>query len=180
QLQRDLRSRELGQPRRSHQRRPADVGSNPPPRAHHINKVHGLCFTAGNAESISSQGPYRCRSRSSPSCSVKADRASTSPTPAWRAALITSVCTCDAYPSVGMDESAGSACMAATMPSGLRRSLLRSKMTSDGGFLRIVSSAPSSDRENLRSTPSWLAAVLIFELNIRSSSTAKIMDDHDN
>jgi hypothetical protein len=25
-----------------------------------------------------------------------------------------------------------------------------------------------------------LAAVLIFELNIRSSSTAKIMDDHDS
>src|SRR5205814_7412416 len=62
------------------------------------------------------------------------------------------------------------------MASASIRSLLRSKITSVVGFLRIVSIAPSTERENRRSTPSWLAAVLTFELNMRSSRTAKIIE----
>jgi hypothetical protein len=53
--------------------------------------------------------------------------------------------------------------------------LLRSKITSDGAALRIAVSAPSAERAKVSATPSWFAAVLIFEENIRSSSTAKIM-----
>src|SRR3954465_824940 len=74
-----------------------------------------------------------------------------------------------------MSASAGSSFIAATIASGLMRVLLRSRITSVVGFLRIVSSAPSTEREKRRSTLSWLAAVLIFELNMRSSSTAKII-----
>src|SRR6266508_5343768 len=39
----------------------------------------------------------------------------------------------------------------------------------------MAASAASADRANVRSTPSCLAAVLIFELNIRSSRTASII-----
>src|SRR3954463_11466276 len=74
-----------------------------------------------------------------------------------------------------MDASAGSCFIPATIASASIRSLFRSRITSVVGFLRMVSSAPSTERENRRSTPSWLAAVLIFELNMRSSRTAKII-----
>src|SRR4051812_580156 len=66
--------------------------------------------------------------------------------------------------------------MAATMPSGLVRALFRSRMTSDGALLRISASAPSVERANVTATPSLLAVVLILEVNIRSSRTAKIID----
>jgi len=49
---------------------------------------------------------------------VNSDRAITSPTPARLDASITSVCTCDANPTVGMSASAGSAFIALTVPSG--------------------------------------------------------------
>src|SRR3954453_5033113 len=62
------------------------------------------------------------------------------------------------------------------MPSGLVRALFRSRMTSDGALLRISASAPSVERANVIATPSWLAVVLILDVNIRSSRTAKIID----
>src|SRR5260370_39428311 len=65
------------------------------------------------------------------------------------------------------------------MPSGLVRVLFRSRITSDGFALRIAASAASADRANVTATPSWCAAVLIFDENIKSSSTATIMDPHD-
>src|SRR4029077_19604346 len=74
-----------------------------------------------------------------------------------------------------MDASAASCFIAATIARGPMRSLFKSKITSVVSCFRIVSSAPSTERENRRSTPSWLAAVLIFELNMRSSSTARII-----
>jgi hypothetical protein len=55
------------------------------------------------------------------------------------------------------------------------RGLLRSKITSDGGALRISASAAAEERANASGTPSCVAAVLIFELNIRSSRTARII-----
>src|SRR5262245_64649165 len=48
-------------------------------------------------------------------------------------------------------------------------------MTSVGGDLRISVNAASADRANVTAAPSWLAVVLIFEVNIRSSRTAKII-----
>src|SRR6266545_4401380 len=61
------------------------------------------------------------------------------------------------------------------MPSGSVRVLFRSRMTSDGLALRISASAAADDRANVTASPSWFAAVLIFDENIKSSSTATIM-----
>src|SRR6266446_3254958 len=79
-----------------------------------------------------------------------------------------------------MDASAGSCFIDATMPSGSVRALLRSRITSDGAFLRISLSAASADRANATATPSCPAAVLIFDVNMRSSRTAMIIGCHDN
>ena len=68
---------------------------------------------------------------------MKADLAITWPTPACRAASMTSVCTCDANPTVGIAARVGSIFIASTVPIGSVRGLLRSKMTSDGGFFRM-------------------------------------------
>ena len=70
--------------------------------------------------------------------------------------------------------------MPATIASGFVRALFKSRITSDGGAFRISASAPSADRAKVTATPSWPAVVLIFEVNIRSSRTAKIITDHDN
>src|SRR6476620_10245323 len=61
------------------------------------------------------------------------------------------------------------------MASGLARALFRSRITREGAPLRISASAASADRANVTATPSWFAAVLIFDENIKSSSTATIM-----
>src|SRR5256885_16899119 len=61
------------------------------------------------------------------------------------------------------------------MPIGSVRVLFRSRITSDGFALRMAASAASADRANVTATPSWFAAVLIFDENIKSSSTATIM-----
>src|SRR5262245_56666905 len=68
---------------------------------------------------------------------ANADRAITSPTPARRAASIRSVWTCDTNPIVGMAASCGSLFIAATVPSGSVRELLRSKMTRTGALALI-------------------------------------------
>jgi hypothetical protein len=115
-----------------------------------------------------------CRVRISGSCIVKVDRAMISPTPACRAASMTSVRTCDTNPRVGIAASAGSLLMAATVPSGSVRPLLRSKITSAGGLFRISASAESRERANVTGTPSWPAVVLILDANIRSSTIARI------
>ena len=41
--------------------------------------------------------------------------------------------------------------------------------------MRISSSAPSFDLAKTMGTPSWLAAVLIFDVNIKSSTMARII-----
>ena len=87
---------------------------------------------------------------------------------------MTSTWTWEAKPIVGMAASAGSRFIVARVPSGSVRALLRSKMTSAGGLLRISTSAASDDRANVTGTPRWLAAVLIFDVNIRSSRIARI------
>src|SRR5258706_3467842 len=61
------------------------------------------------------------------------------------------------------------------MQSGLLRALFRSRITSADVALRISASAASADRTNVTPTPSWLAAVLIVDENIKSSSTATMM-----
>src|SRR3989442_15847994 len=66
------------------------------------------------------------------------------------------------------------------MPSGSMRALFRSRITSDGAALRISVSAAAADRAKITATPSWPAVVLIFDMNIRSSRTAKIIDRHDS
>ncbi len=48
-------------------------------------------------------------------------------------------------------------------------------MTSEGALFRISASADAEDLANVSGTPSCVAAVLIFELNMRSSRTARIM-----
>jgi len=66
--------------------------------------------------------------------------------------------------------------ISATKPSGSMRALLRSKITSEGGGVATIAfRAASADRAKVTVTPSWFAAVLIFDVNIRSSRTAKIM-----
>ena len=112
--------------------------------------------------------------RISASRAVNADRASTSPTPAWRAASMRSVWTCETKPTVGIDVSAGSRRIAATVPNGSVRVLFKSKMTRDGASFRIWSSAAPLDRAKATGTQICPAAVLILEVNIRSSTTAKI------
>jgi len=109
------------------------------------------------------------------SWAVNADRAMTSSTPACRAAAMRSVCTCETKPTVGMPASAGSLFIAATVPSGSVRPLLRSKMTSDGAALRISVSARSRERAKVTGTPSWPAVVLILDVNIKSSTIANII-----
>src|ERR1700730_11163066 len=161
ELEEDIGTGEIRQPRRAHERRPSHVRRNSPSRAQHLEQRHA------------------CLVRISPSCWVNADRASTSPTPAWRAALMTSVCTWDAKPTVGTAASAASCFMADTISSGLVRGLLRSRITSVGAFFRISASAASVERAKTTDTPSCLAAVLILDENIKSSSTATIMADHD-
>ena len=93
--------------------------------------------------------------------------------PAARAASMSSAWTCDTKPTVGIDASAGSPFIAATVPSGSVRELFRSKMTRAGGFVRIPASAASDERANATSTPTWRAVVLIFDVNMRSSTTAR-------
>ncbi len=44
ELQPDIAAGQVGEPERSHQRRPPDVRSDPPPCAQHVNKVHGSGF----------------------------------------------------------------------------------------------------------------------------------------
>jgi len=61
------------------------------------------------------------------------------------------------------------------MPSGFVRGLFKSKMTSEGAFVRISVNAASADRAKETETPSWFAVVLILDENIKSSRTAKIM-----
>ena len=75
---------------------------------------------------------------------------------------------------VGIEASAGSAFMAATMPMGSVRGLLRSRMTSEGGSACIAANALADDRANDTWTPTCVAVVLIFELNIKSSRIARI------
>jgi hypothetical protein len=120
------------------------------------------------------EGGHYLRVRISGSRAVNADRAITSPTPAWRAASMSSVWTCDTKPTVGIDASAGSPLMAATVPSGSVRALFRSKMTSEGVSFRICSNAATLDFAKTTGTPSCPAVVLILDVNIRSSTTAKI------
>jgi hypothetical protein len=98
-----------------------------------------------------------------------------SPTPACRAASMMSVRTCDTNPRVGMAASDGSLFIAAAVPRGSVRPLLRSKMTSDGARWRISASAASRERAKLTGTPSWPAVVLILDVNIKSSTIARIM-----
>jgi hypothetical protein len=88
---------------------------------------------------------------------------------------MTSVCTCDTYPTVGTDDSAGSCFIDATSPSGFARVLFKSSITSDGAAFRIALSATSAERANVTATPIRLAVVLILDVNIKSSRTAKIM-----
>ena len=64
--------------------------------------------------------------------------------------------------------------MTATVPSGSVRGLFRSKITSAGALFRMSASAASADRAKVTATPSWVAAVLILDVNIKSSRTAKI------
>jgi hydroxyacylglutathione hydrolase len=76
---------------------------------------------------------------------------------------------------VGTRASAASCFIDATIASGVVRALFRSRITSDGFDARISASAASADRANATPTPSWFAAVRIFDVNIRSSRTAKII-----
>src|SRR6185503_11744610 len=71
--------------------------------------------------------------------------------------------------------SAASCFIADTMPNGLVRALLRSRITSVGVVFRISVSADSLERGKTTGTPSRLAVVLILDENIKSSSTATIM-----
>ena len=94
--------------------------------------------------------------------------------PAVRAASIRSVCTCEANATVGIVASEASRFISFNVPSGSVRRLSRSKMTSAGTLLRISASASLDVRANRTARPSCVDAFLIFELNRRSSSTAKI------
>ena len=89
---------------------------------------------------------------------------------------MSSVWTCETKPTVRIDASAGSRFMDATVPSGSVRALFRSKITSDGASFRIWSSAELLDRAKATGTPICPAVVLILDVNIRSSTTAKITD----
>src|SRR5436190_12599257 len=73
-----------------------------------------------------------------------------------------------------MDASEGSAFIDATIPSGSARPALRSRMTSVGVAFRISVSAASRERAKATSTPSRLAAVRILDVNIKSSTIARI------
>ena len=84
--------------------------------------------------------------RISPSRSANADRASTWSIPAARAAVMTSVCTCDTYPSVSMCFRSGSAFSAVTTSSGRSFALLRSRITSEGFCSRMVGRTFSGER----------------------------------
>lgn len=67
---------------------------------------------------------------------AKAERATTVPMPAARAASMVAVSTCDTKPSVGIDASEPSLFIAASVPIGSVRRLSM-KMTSDGASARI-------------------------------------------
>jgi len=82
-------------------------------------------------------GAYGVPRRMSARFMAKAERATTEPMPAARAASIVAVSTCDTKPSVGMEASDASPFIAASVPIGSVRGLLRSKMTSDGASARI-------------------------------------------
>src|SRR3954451_5214770 len=70
--------------------------------------------------------------------------------------------------------------MAATVPKGSVRGLLRSRMTRLGEFSRIAVMAAPDDRANETVRPSCPAAALIFEANIKSSTMASTMTGHND
>jgi hypothetical protein len=115
--------------------------------------------------------PSRCKI--SARRSVKAERASTSSTPTSRAALMTSVLTCETNPIVGIAESAASPFIERTVPSGSVRALFKSSITRDGALWRMSSNAALAERTILTATPREPAAALIFAANIRSSTMAR-------
>src|SRR5262249_3121493 len=90
------------------------------------------------------------------------------------AALMTSDCTCDTKPMVGTRASTLSRFISAIVPSGSALRLFRSKITNAGALFRISPSAAAAARANTTAPPSWEAACLIFEVNIKSSRTARI------
>jgi len=110
----------------------------------------------------------------SPNRIVNDDRASTLSIPAARAALMTSLCRCEAKPIVGIVARAGSFFISASVDSGSVRAPLRSKITSDGTLFRISAIASADDRAKRTAVPICVAALLIFDVNKRSSRTAKI------
>src|SRR5207249_3149340 len=67
--------------------------------------------------------------------------------------------------------------IAASVPSGSARALLRSKITRAGTSARIAASAAAGVAANLTSTPACVAADLIFDLNMRSSTRARIIPE---
>ncbi len=94
--------------------------------------------------------------------------------PAARAAWIVEVSTCDTYPTIGTDASAGSDLIVPIVSIGLVRGLFRSTITSSGVAVRICSSALAAERANATVTPACVAAPRIFEVNSRSSRIARI------
>src|SRR5687768_11724020 len=88
---------------------------------------------------------------------------------------MTSSCTCDTKPSVGMFQSDRSAFIAAIASIGRIFALSRSKITSRGDFARIDSSTCSAARSKYTSAPRVLAAVSILMEKKRSSTTATII-----
>ena len=60
------------------------------------------------------------------------------------------------------------------LPSGSVPLPFKSKMTRAGGFSRISASAETPDRTKATGTPSRFAVVLILDVNIKSSTSARI------
>lgn len=120
-------------------------------------------------------GRYGVPRRMSARFVAKAERATTVPMPAALAASMVAVSTCETKPSVGIAVSEASACIAASVPIGSVRGLLRSKITSDGASARIWSRAPCDERAKAIVAPACWAVVRIFDVNIRSSRIARIM-----
>ena len=114
------------------------------------------------------------RVRISASRAVNADRAITSPTPAWRAASMRSVWTCDTKPTVGIDASAGSRLHRRDGP---ERIGARAVQIEDDERRRVLPHLGRAPRRASARTPparrAGPAVVLILDVNIRSSTTAK-------